>query len=176
MRRRGATNPIVRPAQRGAPLLRQHDAEVRAMRAKIHIAKKDLRLDDDDYRAILLRVTGFTSSADCGPSHLEELLKEFRRLGWKAKAGKGARKPPSPRAQIRMIYAVFNDLKPHLAVGDESTLRAFVQRQTKTAANPAGISAPEFLDAAAANKVLEGLKAWRARVRARAAEQRDDQR
>jgi hypothetical protein len=114
-------------------------------------------------------VTGFDSSTKCGPSHLDALLAEFRRLGWKGSApAKKAGKPLSPKAQVRMIYAVFADIRPHLAVGDESTLRAFVKRQSKTEANPAGVDAPEFLDSVQANKVLEGLKAWRKRVRARA--------
>ena len=145
--------------------------ELRAMRAKIHIAKKDLRLQDEDYRAILLRVTGFTSSAACGPSHLDALLAEFKRLGWKPKASPNkAARPPSARAQIRMIYAIFTDIRPHLAVGDESTLRAFCRRMTKTEANPAGVDAIEFLTAEQAGKVVEGLKAWRTRLRAAARE------
>lgn len=143
----------------------------RAMQQKVQIARRQLGLTDDDYRAILLRVTGKTSSTQCGPSHLDALLAEFKRLGFRAttSAKRGA-KPISARAQIRMIHAVFADIRPHLAVGDDSTLRAFVQRQTKTEANPAGVSAPEFLDATQANKVLEGLKAWRARVLARVRE------
>ena len=143
----------------------------RAMQQKVQIARRQLGLTDDDYRAILLRVTGKTSSTQCGPSHLDALLAEFKRLGFRAttSAKRGA-KPISARAQIRMIHAVFADIRPHLAVGDDSTLRAFVQRQTKTEANPAGVSAPEFLDATQANKVLEGLTAWRARVLARVRE------
>ena len=143
----------------------------RAMQQKVHIARRQLGLTDDDYRAILLRVTGKTSSTQCGPSHLDALLHEFKRLGFRATTSskKGA-KPISARAQIRMIHAVFQDIRPHLAVGDDSTLRAFVQRMTKTDANPVGVSAPEFLDAAQATKVLEGLKAWRARVLARVRE------
>lgn len=144
-------------------------ADLAAMRRKVQVARKQLGLAEDDYRAILLRVTGHDSSTRCGPSQLDAVLAEFRRLGWKpttpAKAG---RKPLSQHAQIRMIYAVWQDIRPHLAVGDDSALRAFVQRQTKTAANPAGVSAPEFLDSGDANKVLEGLKAWRARLREKA--------
>lgn len=145
--------------------------DLATMRRKVQVARKQLALTEDDYRAILLRVTGFDSSTKCGPSHLDALLAEFKRLGFRAttSAKRGA-KPISARAQIRMIHAVFQDIRPHLAVGDDSTLRAFVQRQTKTEANPAGVSAPEFLDATQANKVLEGLKAWRARVLARVRE------
>jgi phage gp16-like protein len=167
MRRRGATSPVVLPPRRGAPLLAGQQAETRAMQQKVQIARRQLGLADDDYRAILLRVTGKSSSRDCGPSHLDALLAEFRRLGWKAAKGSRA---PSPKAQLRMIYAVFADIRPHLAVGDDSTLRAFVRRQTRSEARPGGVDAPEFLSPEEANKVLEGLKAWRARVLARVAE------
>jgi phage gp16-like protein len=139
------------------------ERELRQMRQKVQIAKKQLGLADEDYRAILARVTGKASSTQCGPSDLDALLKEFRRLGWK----NAGRKPPSAKAQVRMIRAVFADLKPFLAVGDESTLRAFVRRQTKTPATPDGVDAPEFLDGVQANKVLEGLKAWLRRERER---------
>lgn len=155
-----------------ATLAAAMQANLAALRRKVQVARKQLALTDDDYRAILQRVTGQTSSTACGPAQLDDVLREFTRLGWTpapGKAGGKARGPLSPHAQVRMIYAVWQDIRPHLAVGDDSALRSFVERQTKTDANPAGVSAPEFLDAAMANRVLEGLKAWRARLRARAA-------
>jgi hypothetical protein len=36
-----------------------------------------------------------------------------------------------------------------------------VRRQTKSRQHPAGVDAPEFLDAADATRVIEGLKGWR---------------
>jgi phage gp16-like protein len=155
---------VVRPATRGAPLLRQNEAELAAMRRKVQVARKQMQLQDEDYRAILLRITGRDSSTKCDASQLDAVLREFRRLGWKAGA-----KPPSHRAQIRMIHAVFSDMRPMLAVGDASTLRAFVQRMTKSDAQPNGVDAPEFLTPEQATNVLEGLKAWRARLRRQAA-------
>ena len=150
-------------------------ANLAAQRAKVHVAKKQLGLDDATYRAVLHRAAGITSVADAGPSHFDAILAEFRRLGWKAqsatpKGGKAPRRPLSKNAQIRMIYAVWGDISPMLAVGDESALRSFVQRMTKTEANPAGVSAPEFLKDDQPGKVLEGLKAWRARLRKQKAE------
>lgn len=155
------TAPIVQPARRGAPLLAEQQAITAAMRQKVQIGKKQLALTDDDYRAILLRVTGKDSSTRCGPSDLEALLAEFARLGWKPKRGT---KPLSAKPQIRMIHAIWKEMKPMLAVGDEAALRSFVERQTKSDTHPNGVSAPEFLDAQQANKVVEGLKAWRARL------------
>lgn len=130
-----------------------------AMLAKVHLARKELGLAEDDYRAILRRVTRHDSAAGCGPSQLDELLREFRRLGWK-----GSHRPRSPKPIIRMIHAVWRDIAPRLADGSDAALRSFVQRQTRNSSRPDGVTAPEFLDVPAATKVLEGLKAWRARL------------
>ncbi len=53
-----------------------------AVLAKIHIAKKDLRMDDVAYRAMLKRVTGKSSSAGMSPRQRGAVLAEFKRLGW----------------------------------------------------------------------------------------------
>ncbi|MDO9499013.1 regulatory protein GemA [Falsiroseomonas sp.] len=158
-------------ATRPAPTASAIEARIKLLRRKVQIARRKLAMTEDDYRALLLRVTGQASSTTCGPSHLDELLREFRRLGFRdvaPRAGKG-RRPPPKEAQIRMIHGVWNEISPLVANGDESALRAFVRRQTKSPATPDGISAPEFLDSVQANKVLEGLKAWRARLRKQAA-------
>lgn len=138
-----------------------------AMLAKIHIARKQLGLTEEAYRDVLRRVTGKESAAGLGPSQLEAVLQDFCRLGWK---GKAKRRPLSARAQVRMIHGIWAEMQPLLSDGSEAALRAFVRRQTKSALQPDGVAAPEFLDAAQANKVLEGLKAWRARLQRAAAQ------
>jgi phage gp16-like protein len=150
----------VRPDGRGALLLRPVAADVASMRRKVQVARKQMALQDEDYRAILQRITGHESSTRCDARQLDAVLREFRRLGWKAGA-----KPPSHRAQIRMIHAVFADIRPMLGVPDPTALHRFVQRMTKTEAQPQGVDAPEFLTPEQAAKVLEGLKAWRTRLR-----------
>ena len=59
------------------------------------------------------------------------------------------------------------DLRPLLDNADAATLRGFVARQTVSAKNPNGISDPEFLSPAEANKVIAGLNGWLGRVRAK---------
>jgi len=157
------------PSPRSASAADALAANLLAMRRKVHVARRQLQLTDADYRAILLRVTTKASSADCGHSDLEALLKEFRRLGWKgAQPAKGAPQQ-SQKAQVQLIYGLWAQLRPHLADGSVEALRAFVRRQTRGKANPEGISAPEFLDPRGANRVVEGLKAWLRREENRAA-------
>ncbi len=130
----------------------------RSLLAKIHIAKKDLRLSDDDYRATLVRITGKSSSAECSERQLEQLLAEFKRQGWKPKGGKSAA-AGFGKPHVRKIYALWKEAGIVGAVDNatKDALRAFVKRQT-------GKDAPEFLTPPEANKVSEALKAMIARA------------
>lgn len=140
------------------------------MIAKIHVARKQLALSEESYRDVLLRVTKLDSTSRMTDGHLDRVLKEFTRLGFRpTKRRSGTSKEP----QIRMIHAVWADIVELGGIGaedQEGALRKFVQRQTKTKANPAGISDARFLRSGDGNKVLEGLKAWRRRLRQKKAE------
>lgn len=63
--------------------------------AQIHIAKSQLGLSDDDYRAILARTAGVSSSKDLTNKTVGAVLHEFRRLGWQPKAPKRAGRKPN---------------------------------------------------------------------------------
>lgn len=134
----------------------------RARLAKVHIAKKQLALEDDSYRALLHRVTGQESSANCTDAQLDALLGEFKRLGF---AGEKPKTPRSDKAYVRMIFGIWKDLKPFVNDHSVRALQSFVKRQTN-------VDAPEFLSPEEANDVIEGLKAWLARERAKAAAKR----
>lgn len=133
-----------------------------AIYAKLHIARKELALPDEAYRDILHRITGHASAKDATTPALEKVLAHFRTLGWKPKKGSLS---SSDRPYVRMIYAIWKDMSPMLdSGGTREALRAYVQRQTVSVTHPKGISAPEFLDGAQAQKVIEGLKQWKARL------------
>jgi phage gp16-like protein len=136
----------------------------RAMLAKIHVARKQLGWDEPTYRDVLRRVTGADSAASLTAPQLDAVLTECRRLGWQAKP----RRVPAAKAQVRMIRAVWRDLAALGVEGGDAALRTFVRRQTRCPAHPDGVDAPEFLDGPMGTRVLEGLKAWRARLKARA--------
>jgi len=53
-----------------------------ALLAKVHIAKKELNIEDEDYRAILEREFGKRSARDCTQMELEYLVDYFREKGW----------------------------------------------------------------------------------------------
>lgn len=71
----------------------------KSLLAKIHIAKKDLGLDDDTYRAILERLADQDSAASCTVPQLVQVVAYLRKLGWqgppakKSSHGKPAARP-----------------------------------------------------------------------------------
>ncbi len=68
-------------------MLKQRTADQlrRAELAQIHIAKVQLAMDDDTYRALVKRVAGKHSSKDLSWQERKALLDEFKRLGFKSK-------------------------------------------------------------------------------------------
>ena len=94
----------------------------RALIAKIHIAKKDLGLDDGTYRDVLRRITGKDSSSKMLISELERVIYEFGNLGWKPSAAaksKHGKKPkvstdkPNRQAIMDKIEAILTDMGLH---------------------------------------------------------------
>jgi phage gp16-like protein len=125
-----------------------------ALIARIHVAKKELALVDDSYRAILLRVTGRDSCTLMDFPQLRAVIQEFERLGVKPLF------KPSGKPHVRKVFKLWAELKPYLRTPSREALTAFVKRQT-------GVDNPEWLTAEQANTVTEALKAWKAREEAR---------
>jgi phage gp16-like protein len=121
--------------------------------AQIHVAKKQLAMDEATYRAVLVRVTGARSLTQLEGAALDRVIAEMRRLGF-VPTGK---RPLARHPHVRKIYALWTSMAPLIGDCSHQALCAFVQRQT-------GVSVPEWLDGQQANKVTEGLKAWRARL------------
>lgn len=80
--------------------------------AKIHIAKKQLGMDDDTYRAMLRVHGGVESAKNLSPVGAAKVLAHLERCGFKPiSAPKGARpvSAPSRAAQVRKIEAQLTD-------------------------------------------------------------------
>ncbi len=120
-----------------------------AQLAQIHIAKKQLGLDDDTYRDVLERVTGARSAKGLSGKSKDALIGEFKRMGWKG----GSDRKKSGKRYVRLIFALWGELKREgiWENKDVSSLRAFVQKMT-------GVSDPEWLNFEQANVVIEALK------------------
>ena len=128
--------------------------------AAIHVAKRDLKLDDDTYRDVLERVTGKRSAKGMGERDVRLVLDEFRRLGWRSKV---AQKGLEGRLDGRLDGPYARKLQALWIAGwnlgvvrdrRDSAMLAFIKRQT-------GIESTRFLrDAADARRAIEALKDW----------------
>ncbi|PLP96027.1 regulatory protein GemA [Pseudomonas sp. FFUP_PS_473] len=94
--------------------------------SKIHIAKKDLGMDDDSYRAMLVRIAGKTSAKDLSPLQTANVLRELERLGWQPKRGRAKPKPAADRAKlVSKIEAQLADAGRPWAYGDGIAKRLY---------------------------------------------------
>lgn len=128
--------------------------------AKIHIAKKDLGMEEDDYRAMLQNVGGVGSSADLTVRGRSKVLHHLEKtLGWKPKSRKPRQKITAREPVDRKIRALWLDLANLGAVRDrsEKALNSYVSRQT-------GVDRMDWLSSKQAEKVIEALKQWQSRV------------
>lgn len=139
--------------------------------AKIHIARNQLGMDEDSYRANLAHHSkGKVSCTDMTIPELEAILSAFKKLGFKPKKA-GTKKPktqysPSTadgpkdeRSVIRAIW-IFMHRAGFIRDGSEIALNAWVARQTLHINNGAGIQSVQWLEGSDATHVLEALKKW----------------
>ncbi|HWH86334.1 MAG TPA: regulatory protein GemA [Pseudomonas sp.] len=96
--------------------------------AKIHVAKKQLGLDDETYRAILARLCGVKSAKDLNARQLPLVLQEFERLGWqpvKTKHGKRPNPPDNKAALMSKIEAQLSAANRSWAYADGMAMHMF---------------------------------------------------
>ncbi len=98
--------------------------------SKIHIAKKDLGLDDETYRSLLARVAGVRSAKDLNPRQIGAVLAEFARLGWTSGPSKkhGRKAPvaaPDRAKLVGKIEAFLAEAKRSWAYADGMAYRMF---------------------------------------------------
>lgn len=129
--------------------------------AAIHVARKQLDLDDDVYRAKLVAITGKASTKDMTEGERLQVLDAFRKAGFQPAPGRkitGRRKLDGKFAKkLQALWiAAYN-----LGVVDDredKAMLAFVKRQTS-------LDDTRFLHHADdARAAIDGLKGWLARV------------
>lgn len=132
------------------------DPQRRVLIGKVHVAKKALALNDDDYRAVLFQVTGEMSSADCSSAQLVQLVEHFKTKGFKPVPGKnrGTGRRPADHPSARKARAMWISLHQLGAIDNpsEKALEAFAARQLK-------VEALQWANQAQCYKLIEALKA-----------------
>lgn len=132
----------------------------RKQKALLHVAKKDLRLSDDDYRVILVHVAGVTSSTELDRAGFDAVMGAFERLGFKPLARRGpdyGRRPGmASLAQLDLNRDLWTEWS---GAAPEDGLETWVKRTFK-------VDSLRFLTADAARKATTALPAMKARKRA----------
>lgn len=100
--------------------------------AQIHIARKELGLDEDTYRQMIATVTGGKRScADCSVSELYQVVHHLKERGFKARARKRvAQHPGKPhnldnKPMLQKVEALLAELKAPWSYADAIAKRQY---------------------------------------------------
>lgn len=122
--------------------------------AKIHLAKKELGMSDEDYRAMLWTQGRVRSSADLDHAGRQRVLAHFKACGW-------PRKPAGPRltTQQWLIQKLWRELGQAGALEDpsEQAMLAFIKAN-------GGPDALRFVTVRDGAHIIDALKGWLRRV------------
>lgn len=137
--------------------------------AAIHVLKAQLKLSDDDYRALLVQLTGQASSKGLPEREQSAVREHMQRLAERMGVAKPSRARPynakafaakkaeaAPRE--RKVWAMWHQLHRDGKLRDNSpaALNAWVQRTV-------GVSALLWCNDAQLNTLIEALKGWQDR-------------
>lgn len=130
----------------------------KGMLAKVHMGKKQLGMDDDEYRFMLAEHYDVDSAGDLRMDQLDDLVNQMEKRGASfTKTKKSAKK------YVRKIYALWGELEAMGVIeksGKEPCI-AWVKRQTKNdSPNGKGVANPDWLTIKQASKIIEALKDW----------------
>ena len=138
--------------------------------AKIHIAKKELCLDDDTYRDFLERHTGQRTATYLEPAEWGVVLEEFKKLGaeFKRPATDGSRIDPFERVKANLVVeqgqkpqeALVNALWDELDRQGAFDTGSFAKIETFMKGMGVAVTHPRFCNTKQFNQVIEALKKW----------------
>ena len=127
----------------------------RSMIAKINIAKAQLRMDEEDYRAGLAQVSGHASLTRCSDMQLARVLEWLVLKGFQPVQSKGAATHPMAR-KARALWISLHHLGA-VANPSDQALEAFAKRQLQC-------ERLVWANQREAYKLIEALKNWAVRA------------
>ncbi|MBA3028938.1 MAG: regulatory protein GemA [Desulfobacterium sp.] len=123
--------------------------------AVLHIAKKQLGLDADTYRAALLAHGGVESSSELNEDGFLRVVKHFESCGFVSRFNPVGKRPNRPGmatdAQIKKIYAQWWSIGWAEKGREMKALRGFLQKRFR-------VDHENFLTFEKAHSVIEALK------------------
>lgn len=133
--------------------------------AVINIAKAQLGLDEDSYRAMLVRVTGVASLRQMSARQKQAVIEELKRKGFRIRSG-GRSLPLASKRYIRLIHALWKSCHRVGAIenGSRDALRAFCHRFIAHGDDKVAVD-PDLLTHAQATPIIKALKDMEARAK-----------
>lgn len=130
----------------------------------IHVAKRELQLDDETYRAMLWSIARVRSSKDLDFTGRKKVLDHMKARGFKVKTGGNAAadrsaddKRDKRYGKARKLFSLLAEAG-HIQHNTDTAFNAYVKRQT-------GMEHWRFLNGFQINTLIESLKDWCNRVR-----------
>lgn len=131
----------------------------------IHVARRDLQLDDDTYRAFLLQCTGKTSCRELSVAQLEQVLDAMKERGFKKQKKHPRRRFKGHVTPREKVYKVWQQMAEDgfITDGGDVALDKYVQRLTAKRNGGQGVSTLAWCHGDTLLIVLETLKQWHIR-------------
>ena len=131
----------------------------RGLQRKVHMACRDLGLDDDTRRDLQAQVTGKASMRDMTEADLKTLLEAHENRGFKPAANPNW-KPRASRPDLRDIHALWGKLARagHVTAGRKA-LNAFIRSRFEKAWGVVPVDIDAMREAEQIADLVEALKA-----------------
>jgi phage gp16-like protein len=127
--------------------------------ALIHVARKQLGMEEADYRALLMRVAGVDSAEALDRRGIATVLTEFERLGFvktpRKDAPKGAGTGTDLNRPSKAQWWLLGDLARKAGYAGFDDPRFIHWQKARS-----GVEHPVMLDQAGLNKLVSALRNW----------------
>jgi hypothetical protein len=133
--------------------------------ALLHVARRELGFEEEDWRAMLTRVTGLSSLRAMDEAQRQAVLAELKRLGFRLRRTRGGRAAPvAAKPYQRQIHALWRSCHAlgEIENGSREALRAFCKRFVAHGVTAVSVD-PDLLSWEQARPVIEALKRIEAR-------------
>lgn len=137
-----------------------------AEKAVIHVAKSQLHMQDEDYRALLLRAGGVSSSTELTAAGFAAVMSEFERLGFRATRGRAQAVNRQGMATPRQIGRIRALWKAYSGNDDESRLNHWLEKHLH-------VSHVRFLEGYIAGKAIAILTKMKTHAEKKLKEQQE---
>ncbi|EDF1295621.1 DUF1018 domain-containing protein [Salmonella enterica subsp. enterica serovar Enteritidis] len=131
----------------------------------IHVARRELQLDDDTYRAFLVQYTGKTSCRELTVAQLEQVLDAMKERGFKKQKKHPRRRFKGHVTPREKIYKIWQQMFLDGFISDISdvALDKYVERLTARRNGGQGVSTLAWCHGESLQVVLETIKQWHMR-------------